>query len=484
MPCIFKVMEMLAKFSCNYVRDGRLSCSRLGKAVMVTRMAGGPISQQTINDMNKALTKTIKYFSRAVDVEALHLANGTGTSIPLVHPSQSIEAPISRLPVEIWQDILLLAIGSDGHHPFATTCTASTLIYFSRQERNPESSYIEYMRCRATLRQVCRAWNQFLESTDAWWVHVQGPYHPRRTFGLPPIVDQVAIVKRLSMTITTHECVWPALNWAYDLFQQVQVPILSFNIKLSPPYRSHFTRNPYDVLAPVTTKMALRNLRIACRGLNECGTISFAQLSINFQNLVSLSLSCLVMHSTEELTLPRLERLHVFKYPGVVPLPTQGWYLPRLRQVYIAVIPSTNDFNTVLDFLRRYASQLESLFLVEHPSRTGLPHDFWDSFTSLQLLGAGHDVLNHRDWNGWHMTPPRGHPFRYLACSNCEDPEMMAESLRSMWAFHEEVVLVLQKVPAGGHYLVEGIKQEDWRTRMTETNGILPMRHPNMGAIS
>ena len=459
----------------------RLRILNLGN-VIVMRTAGGPGCREGIIDMNNALTKIIKYFNRAVDVEALHLSNETGAPLLFFRPSRSIGAPIGCLPVEIWQNILLLAIGSGGYHPLATTCTASTFLHFLKQEVDPDSSYIAYVRRRATLRQVCRSWNQFLESTDAWWVHVQDPYHPRKSFGLPPIADQVAIVKRLSMTMTNHECVVPGLNWASDLFQTVQVPILSYT--LSVPYRYKMIHGPYDFLAPITTKMALRNLRIACPGRQSCCSISFSQLNANFKGLVSLSLSGLIMRSTEELTLPHLEILHLSKYPEPPPLPTQGWNLPLLRHVCIAGILSTTDYNAVLNFLRRYGSQLESLFLVEYPSRSGLPHDFWETFTSLQLFGLRYDVLNDHSWSGWNIKPPRSHPFRYLVCRPFVILDSAVDSLRSMWTYHEEVALVIDDTTYGDYHLIEDVKQENWRMRMTTTDGILPMRHPDKGAIS
>ena len=479
MPRMLIVMQMVAKFSHAYVRHGTPSNSRVEEAVIVTRTTGGP---ETIIDMNNALTKIIKYFSRAVDVEALHLPNETGVPLLFFCPRTSIGAPIGRLPVEIWQNILLLAIGSGGYHPLATNCTASTFLHFLKQETDPDGSYIAYVRRRATLRQVCRSWSQFLEATDAWWVHVQDPYHPQKSFGLPPIADQVAIVKRLSMTMTTHECVEPGLKWAFDLFQKVQVPILSYNISV--PYNYEINHRPCDFLAPITTKIALRSLRIAGPGLQSCSSISFSQLSANFKNLVSLSLSGLMMYSTEELTLPHLETLHLSKYPGPPPLPIQRWNLPLLRHVYIAAILSTADYNAVLNFLRRYSSQLESLFLVEYPSPSPLPHDFWDAFTSLQLYGLRYDVLNDRGWSGWNITPPRSHPFRYLVCRPCIILDVAVLLLRLSWTYHEDVALVIEDTKCGDYYLIEDVKQENWRMRMTTTDGILPMRRPDNGAIS
>ena len=461
MPRMFKVMERVAKYSCTHVKHGRWSCSRLGKAMIVTRAAGGRfyVYQETVKDINKALTKIIKYFSRAVDVEALHFTNESGASLLLVRPSQSIEAPIGRLPAEIWQDILLLAIGSNGYPTFATTCTTSTFLHFLEQEKDPCGSYLEYVGRWATLRQVCRAWNEFLESTETWWVHAKDPYHPQTSFDLPPIADQVAIVKRLSMTITVHKCVVPALAWASDLFQRVQAPILSYNIKLEVRY----PYEPYDLLAPVTTKMALRSLRIACRSEINCEPILLSQINTNFKNLVSLSLSGVTVRSTEELTLPRLEFLYIEST-----LPTKGWDLPRLRHVYLARMPSATNFHMLINSVRRYASQLESLFLARCPPLHEFPADFWDTFPVLRLFGLPYDVL-HYSWGGWKVQPPQSHPLRYLVCGSSPALVETANELKWRWKYHNGVALVIQGT-AGVYYLIEDAKKMEWSR---ETNGIL-----------
>jgi len=387
-----------------------------------------------------------------------------------------MEAPFDRIPVEIWQGILLLAIESDGSALFTTTRTPSTFIHFLKQEEYPDKSYTEYVKCRATLRQVCRAWNHFLLSTNSWWIHVDGLGDHQQSLDFPSITDPLPTIKRLSMTIPDYGCVRSSLDWAFDLLQRVQVPLLSYNLILYIPWDHGFVDEPINILAAFGPKAALRSLRIACVPCNACGAcgaISLPQLNANFKDLVSLSLVNLVMHSTEELTLPHLEHLHLSRSSEDPPLPTQGWDLPRLRHVYIDIIRTTTYFNMVLDFLRRFGSQLESLFLIQYPHRNGLPHDFWDSFTALQLLGLSSHVLNDRGWSGWTITPPRTHPFRYLACREFPEFEKKVDSLRSMWTYHEDVALVMVD------YLIEDIKEEGWRTRMTRVDGILPTCYPH-----
>ena len=86
----------------------------LARLMIATRPAGRPAYQETIEETDKMLTKAIDDFSRAVSAEALRLANETGTSLRPFRTGRSIEAQTDRLLVEIWQDILLLALNRTG----------------------------------------------------------------------------------------------------------------------------------------------------------------------------------------------------------------------------------------------------------------------------------------------------------------------------------------------------------------------------------
>ena len=141
-----------------------------------------------------------------------------------------MSAPVDRLPIETWQNILLFAIEPDvGPSVFATTCSASTFIHFMCPKRD---SYIEYTRRRATLRQVCCAWNQILLSTNSWWTYIPAPNRSLRTLIPPSITDQVHVVKRLSMTITDpdREYAESSVNWASDLLQRVEAPLITYDV--------------------------------------------------------------------------------------------------------------------------------------------------------------------------------------------------------------------------------------------------------------
>jgi len=399
--------------------------------------------------------------------------------------SSPMEAPTDRLSVEIWQDILLFAIEPDlGASVFATTCTASTFLHFTQQEND---SYHKYTRGRTTLRQVCRAWNEFLLSTKSWWIHVHNPDYPKQQLALPSIPDQVRTVKRLSMIIAhdDRDGVGPSVDWASDLLARARAPLISYDVMLPSCYHTMITcrkrHEPHDFLPAVGPNMALRSLRIVFPPRNQCRAISFPQLNTHFKNLVSLSLCNLVMLSTRELTLPHLELLHLTKRGGAPPFPTEAWDLPRLRHVYFDGILN-EDVNTLLNWLLRYASQLETLFLMQYESRGDLPHNFWDTFTVLQMLGLRYEVLNDCDWGGWTTTPPRTHPFRYFVCRHYEDDvAATVDSLRSKWTYHEEVALVIKRGTHGTYYLIEDIKAEGWKTRMIESNGVLPDSRQSFG---
>ena len=75
-PRMFQVMHKVAKLSCDYVRRGRCSSPRFDKLLMiVARTIGGPAYPEMIEEMDGELTKVIEDFDRAMNFEALRLAN-------------------------------------------------------------------------------------------------------------------------------------------------------------------------------------------------------------------------------------------------------------------------------------------------------------------------------------------------------------------------------------------------------------------------
>ena len=77
-PRIFKVMHRVAKLSCDYVKRGKWSSPRFDKLpIIAARTIGGPAYPEMIEEMDRELTKVIEDFDRAMNFEALRLANET-----------------------------------------------------------------------------------------------------------------------------------------------------------------------------------------------------------------------------------------------------------------------------------------------------------------------------------------------------------------------------------------------------------------------
>ena len=341
------------------------------------------------------------------------------------------------------------------------------------------------MRRRATLRRVCRAWNESLLSTDSWWTHFSTAACSQRIPVSPSTSDQVPTIKRLSMNTIEREHVELWVNWASDVLQRMQAPLISYDVAfplcneayLAYPKRPHVL---HDFLPGGGSKMALRRLRVVVPSLNDCRTISFSHLNANFKSLVSLSLCNLIMFSPQQLALPHLEVLHLATFIGALPSPTQEWNLPRLRHVCVDGTLHPPFIDYWFKFLLRYASQLETLFLSVHHPWYNFPLDFWGSFTALQLLGLPYNVLTDPGWGGWIARPPRTHPFRYLVGRHCSDVVATVDSLESIWTYHGEVGLVVEGVYSGQYYLIEDIEEKGWKTRVTESDGILPDRRQSL----
>ena len=76
---MFKVMETVAKYSCDYVKRGRFgeqwACLKFAMLMIAERTLSGLAHPQKIEEMSKELTKVIEDFDRAMNVETLRLAS-------------------------------------------------------------------------------------------------------------------------------------------------------------------------------------------------------------------------------------------------------------------------------------------------------------------------------------------------------------------------------------------------------------------------
>jgi len=75
---MFKVMESVAKCSCDYVKRGRFgepsAFLNFAMLIIAERTSSGLAHPHRIEEMSKELTKVIEDFDRAMDVETLRLA--------------------------------------------------------------------------------------------------------------------------------------------------------------------------------------------------------------------------------------------------------------------------------------------------------------------------------------------------------------------------------------------------------------------------
>ena len=82
---MFKVMQRVADYSCDYVRRGRLGGDRLSYNIRILMIAARMVADPSgIEEIEKDLTKVIKDFNRAVNVEALRRIKETGEHLLLM----------------------------------------------------------------------------------------------------------------------------------------------------------------------------------------------------------------------------------------------------------------------------------------------------------------------------------------------------------------------------------------------------------------
>ena len=81
-PQMYEVMHRVAKFSCQYVKQGeQLSPGFASGVLMIAVRTGGragPAYDEEIEEMNRELAKVTEGFMRAVDVETLRVVTRSG----------------------------------------------------------------------------------------------------------------------------------------------------------------------------------------------------------------------------------------------------------------------------------------------------------------------------------------------------------------------------------------------------------------------
>jgi hypothetical protein len=372
---------------------------------------------------------------------------------------------MERVPVEVWQQILLEVIEANDWRTFATSCTPYTSLGFMAEQTCRwayETPYLDYLDQRLCLRLVCRTWNEFVLCTSHRWLLLRDwdPMYELDTT-TPTRAKGVGAVEKLSMEIYSNKLVIPILSWASHILKRPasRSPLRACVLLLNGAPVDGY--NPFDDLLvgtattqdPEYTNTTLHSLSIVT--LRELHiSISLSQISRTFTGLRSLFLRNFSATPQQTLTLAHLEVLYVC-CPELETLQEsmEKWDTPL------------GDFSTlptgVLDrFLGRYAHQIETLVFngTIHPSPIlNLPSGFWAQFPALRLLGMEYRTLMCEEWSGWSVVPPPTHPCRYLMCPDCHYSlvRSVADDIRSRWTWHDGVRLVVGVQPGSSCCLVE-----------------------------
>jgi len=388
---------------------------------------------------------------------------------------------MERVPVEIWQQIILKAVETDEGPIFMTSCTPYTFLYLVHQQthiQEHQKPYSDYLERQRRLRLVCRAWNEFVLLSRHRWLQLDDKWSP--VYDLDSTTSSaggVRPVERLSMTINSEELVVPVLSWTSHILQRPagQSPLRAYALCLSKtPTRGY---NPFEDLvgrtpeSPGYTNTALQLLSINVAFFSTA-SISLPQISSTFTGLRSLFLIDVLTTPQQTIALPKLELLYVNHRSREMPV--HAWDTPALRHAHLHNL-AAHAHATVLDgFLRRHAARLESLVLLHNSSSWEsalllyFPVDFWNAFPALRLLGVW------EDWADWTVVPPTTHPLQYLVYWSSSPAEATVDRIRPRWTYHEGVKLVAVQYFTDSFYLVNSVRDEQWLAKMQRTNGILP----------
>ena len=407
--------------------------------------------------------------------------------------TSSASSTMERVPVEVWQQILLKVMEMDEAPIFATSCTPYTFLFFvfqqTRISRN-RKAHRDYLKQRRCLRLVCRTWNEFVVFTGHRWLQLDegsAMYKLDSTMTTAPGARGVGLVERLSTTISSEELATPILSWVSHILKRPaeQSPLRVYTLRLF--QKSVQGYNPFDDLLVGTTttpepectntNTTLRSLSIA-----TFGSIAFPQISRTFTGLRSLFLININATPAQTLSLAHLEVFYVHQSLSAfatLQQPMELWDTPSLRHVHLEYFTTKAQLTGVLEmFLGRYAHQIESLALVERSKSTtsflDLPTRFWTQFTALRLLGFDAATLEREDWSGWSVVPPPTHPLRYLVCLSQASAVNAVSRVRPRWTWHDGVRLVAGENASESYYVVKDIRDDQWSLKMENTYGILP----------
>ena len=373
-------------------------------------------------------------------------------------PNPMGDRPENRVPVEIWEQILLEFISVESTLVFATSCSPSNYLAFKRSCGDGKGNgfryeYVKFCQSRRTLRAVCRTWKAFFDRLDHndRWVDSSSF---RKHFDVSRCNEATRLDFRENcgsrLTLLLSDWKLMGANGQKNT-HLTRMEILNTD----PEYFYRLFRNLCHVAC------VLRNLRsLALTIADEKYTI-MEKLSQHFPELTHLTL-CL--HSREHRarsddpefevrgsSMP--EKLEVlFLFPGKRAFQLSHWNLPSLRHFHINPI---NYFAAdTCAFLVRHTKTIETLDLdipengTRHyePIQSVFNLDFWERFTNLRLLRCG--------WKVQLEFPRQRHRVECFVLTEPVDHAYQMSNVLHSWV-KEGNIDALERIVLHGYFLTK-----------------------------
>jgi hypothetical protein len=375
-----------------------------------------------------------------------------------------LDPPESRIPVEIWELILLEVILPQSMLVFATSCSASDYLIFKRTCGDGENSshryeYVKSLQNRRTLRGVCRSWMSFFDRLDLRdrWSHLPSGRENDR----PIQADwawrlDIRGIYRAALTSLLSEWTQMGAEGRHNT-QLTRMEILEIDSE----FFTRLLKGLCDV-APV-----LKNLRSLGLTITDEKYTIMEKLSIHFPELTHLTLCLHRVEHRLRINDPQLEergssmfkKLEVlFLLPGKRAFDTSHWNFPSLRHVYIRPADSAR-FQTY-EFLKRHAQSIETIDLdnndkprigvtLVQQKNVAFPTDFWETFINLKLLRCSFGRIQIE------RVPEQHHPIEcFVLTDSVEQATQLCNVLRPWVEGHN--VKVLKRIVLYGYFLTKG----------------------------
>jgi hypothetical protein len=310
------------------------------------------------------------------------------------------DPPQNRIPVEVWEHILLEVISVDPFPAFATTCSSWNYLTYKRTCGEGDRSiypfeYRQSKRNRLKMRGVCQTWKAFADRWDIrgrWLIiptlWVERDYDKWRGVtrldyhGLGAMGDWNLVKENHK---TAYDPAWLA-QWKHieatgDTVRLKRLELLH----LRPEFFVQFMTALFDVAA------SLKNLRSLALTIPSTLYPTMEHLAKHFPDLTHLTLCMQPRHhhgandftTYERLAPLKLRKLEVlFLFPNGQIFDLSTWHLPSLRHIHIRLVRSL--WERMYEFLEHHAPTIETIDL----ETTAVNSMFWDPQESL-YIGTG-----------------------------------------------------------------------------------------------